>query len=164
MFPSWTLLPPSPLPIPSLWVTLVHQPQASSIVHWIWTDDSFHIWYYTYFNARVLALEFMNEISLSAHACMYVCVCTDVHWIGVNSLAQNVVQIQIILMFACRLWWFVCMTLCGWLRLFQILIFSPEKNRSINTNWKDCLKMKINMTLSLGFIESYQVLTNALGQ
>ena len=67
--------PPSPLPIPSLWVALVHQPQASSIVHWTWTDDSFHIWYYTYFNARVLALEFMNEISLNAHACMYVCVC-----------------------------------------------------------------------------------------
>ena len=33
--PSWTLLPPpSSLPIPSLWVVPVHQPQASSIVHW----------------------------------------------------------------------------------------------------------------------------------
>ena len=29
----------------------VHQPQASSIVHWTWTGDSFHIWYYTYFSA-----------------------------------------------------------------------------------------------------------------
>ena len=43
--------PPSSLPIPSLWVVPVHQPQASSIVHWTWTGDSFHIWYYTYFNA-----------------------------------------------------------------------------------------------------------------
>jgi len=43
--------PPSSLPIPSLWVVPVHQPQASSIVHRTWTDDSFHIWYYTYFNA-----------------------------------------------------------------------------------------------------------------
>ena len=43
--------PPSSLPIPSLWVIRVHQPQASSIVHRIWTGDSFHIWYYTYFNA-----------------------------------------------------------------------------------------------------------------
>ena len=43
--------PPSSLPIPSLWVVPVHQPQASSIVHRTWTGDSFHIWYYTCFNA-----------------------------------------------------------------------------------------------------------------
>ena len=43
--------PPSSLPIPSLWVVQVHQPQASSIVHRTWTGDLFHIWYYTYFNA-----------------------------------------------------------------------------------------------------------------
>ena len=43
--------PPSSLPIPSLWVLPVHQPQASSIVHRTWTGNSFHIWYYTYFNA-----------------------------------------------------------------------------------------------------------------
>ena len=42
---------PSSLLIPSLWVVPVHQPQASSIVHRTWTGDSFHIWYYTYFNA-----------------------------------------------------------------------------------------------------------------
>ena len=42
---------PSSLPVPSLWVVPVHQPQASSIVHWTWTGDSFHIWYYTCFNA-----------------------------------------------------------------------------------------------------------------
>ena len=43
--------PPSSLPIPSLWVMPVHQPQASSIMHQTWTGDSFHIWYYTCFNA-----------------------------------------------------------------------------------------------------------------
>ena len=43
--------PPSSLSIPSLWVVPVHQPQASSIVHQTWTGDSFHIWYYTCFNA-----------------------------------------------------------------------------------------------------------------
>ena len=42
---------PSSLPIPSLWVVPVHQPQASSIVHRTWTGDSFHTWYYTCFNA-----------------------------------------------------------------------------------------------------------------
>ena len=35
--------PPSSLPIPSLWVVPVHQPQASSIVHRTWTGNSFHI-------------------------------------------------------------------------------------------------------------------------
>ena len=45
--------PPSSLPVPSLWVLPVHQPQASSIVHRTWTGDSFHIWYYTCFNAIV---------------------------------------------------------------------------------------------------------------
>ena len=34
---------PSSLPIPSLWVVPVHQPQASSIMHRTWTGDSFHI-------------------------------------------------------------------------------------------------------------------------
>ena len=42
---------PSSLPVPSLWVLSVHQPQASSIMHRTWTGDSFHIWYYTCFNA-----------------------------------------------------------------------------------------------------------------
>jgi len=42
---------PSSLPVPSLWVVPVHQPQASSITHQTWTGDSFHIWYYTGFNA-----------------------------------------------------------------------------------------------------------------
>ena len=41
---------PSSLPIPSLWVVPVHQPQASSIVHRTRTGDSFHI-YYICFNA-----------------------------------------------------------------------------------------------------------------
>ena len=43
--------PPSSVPIPSLWVVSVHQPQASNKVHRTWTGDLFHIWYYTYFNA-----------------------------------------------------------------------------------------------------------------
>ena len=34
-----------------LWVVPMHQPQASSIMHRTWTGDSFHIWYYTCYNA-----------------------------------------------------------------------------------------------------------------
>ena len=44
-------LPTTSLNIPSLWVIPVHQPRASCIMHRTWTDDSFHIWYYTCFNA-----------------------------------------------------------------------------------------------------------------
>ena len=43
--------PPSSLPIPSLWVIPVYQPQTSSLVHRTWTGNSFHIWYYSCFNA-----------------------------------------------------------------------------------------------------------------
>ena len=35
--------PPTSLPVSSLWVILVHQPQATSIMHQTWTGDSFHI-------------------------------------------------------------------------------------------------------------------------
>ena len=45
--------PPTSLPIPSLWVIPVCQPQASCILHRTWTGDSFLIWYYTCFNANL---------------------------------------------------------------------------------------------------------------
>ena len=43
MIPVFPNLNPSPssLPIPSLWVVPVYQPQASSIMHRTWTGDSF---------------------------------------------------------------------------------------------------------------------------
>jgi len=69
--------PHSSLPIPSLWVVPVHQPQASSIVHQTWTGNSFHIWYYTYFNAILpnqppLPLP-QSPKDCSIHQCLFCC-------------------------------------------------------------------------------------------
>ena len=71
MFPILNL-PPSSLPIPSLWAVPVHQPQASSIVHRTWTGNSFHTWYYTCFNAilpnnKVLNILFLVAQKLRIH-------------------------------------------------------------------------------------------------
>ena len=77
--PVFPILNPSPssLPIPSLWVIPVHQPQASSIVHRTWTGDSFHIWYYTCFNAILpshptLSLS-QSPNDCSIHQCVFCC-------------------------------------------------------------------------------------------
>ena len=51
---------PSSLPVPSLWVISVHQPQASSMMHQTWTGDSFHIWYYTCGRLSYLSLLFFG--------------------------------------------------------------------------------------------------------
>ena len=70
---SWTPSPTS-LPIPSLWVILVHQPQATSIMHQTWTGYSFHIWYYTCFNAILPnhpALTLFHRVQKTV---LYICV------------------------------------------------------------------------------------------
>ena len=66
--------PPTSLPIPSLWVIPVHQPQASCILHWNWTDDSFLIWYYTCFNA-ILPNHTPSQSpkDCSIHLCLFCC-------------------------------------------------------------------------------------------
>ena len=73
---------PSSLPIPSLWVVPVHQPQASSIVHRTWTGDSFHIWYYTYFNA-ILPIHPTLSLSHRVHkTVLYISVSFAVSYTG----------------------------------------------------------------------------------
>ena len=69
--------PPTSLPILSLWVIPVHQPQASCVLHWTWTSDSFHIWYYTCFNAILpnhppLPLP-QSPKDCSIHLCLFCC-------------------------------------------------------------------------------------------
>ena len=57
------------LPIPSLWVIPVLQPRASCIMHWTWTGDSFHIWYYTCFNAT--ECHYLNVLDLRSFPISY---------------------------------------------------------------------------------------------
>ena len=69
--------PPTSLPIPSLWVIPVHQPQASCILHRTWTGDSFLIWYYTCFNAILknhppVPLP-QSPKDCSIHLCLFCC-------------------------------------------------------------------------------------------
>ena len=66
--------PPTSLPIPSLWVIPVHQPQASCILHRTWTGDSFLIWYYTCFNAIVPNHPTLSLYHRVQKTVLYICV------------------------------------------------------------------------------------------
>ena len=65
--------PPTSLPVPSLWVIPVHQPQASCILHRTWTGDSFHIWYYTCFNAILPNLPTLSLSHRVQKTVLYIC-------------------------------------------------------------------------------------------
>ena len=69
--------PPTSLPVPSLWVIPVHQPWAPCIMHQTWTGDSFHIWYYTCFNAILLnhpTLSLSHRVQkTSIYLCLFCC-------------------------------------------------------------------------------------------
>ena len=77
--------PPSSLPVPSLWVVPVHQPQASSIVHRTWTGDSFHIWLLFMFkchppkSSHTLPLP-QSPQDCSIHQCLFCCLIWRRKW------------------------------------------------------------------------------------
>ena len=66
--------PPTFLPVPSLRVIPVHQPQASCIVHWTWTGNSFHVWYYTCFNAILPNHPTLSLSHRVQNIVLYICV------------------------------------------------------------------------------------------
>ena len=65
--------PPTSLPILSLWVIPVHQPQASCILCRTWTGDSFLIWYYTCLNAILLNHPTLPLPQSSKHCSIHLC-------------------------------------------------------------------------------------------
>ena len=74
--------PPSSLPTPSLWVFPVHQPQASSIVHWTWTGNSFHTLYYTCFHAILPNLPTLSLSNRVHKTVLYISVSFAVSYTG----------------------------------------------------------------------------------
>ena len=76
--------PPFSLPVPSLWVIPVHQPQASSIMHRTWTGDSFHIWYYTCFNAILPNHPTLSLSHRVQKSVLYICVSFAFSHIGLS--------------------------------------------------------------------------------
>ena len=76
--------PPISLPVPSLWVIPVHQPQASCILHRTWTGDSFHIWYYTCFNAILPNHPTLSLSHRVQKSVLYICVSFAVSHTGLS--------------------------------------------------------------------------------
>ena len=80
--PFSKIIPPISLPIPSLWVIPVHQPRASCIMHWTWTGDLFHIWYYTCFNAILPNHPTLTLSHRVQKTVLYICVSFAVSYTG----------------------------------------------------------------------------------
>ena len=83
VFPILNPLPTS-LPVPSLWVIPVHQLQASCILHRTWTGDSFHIWYYTCFNAILPKHPTLSLSHRVQKSVLYICVSFAVSHTGLS--------------------------------------------------------------------------------
>ena len=75
--------PPTSFPEPSLWVISVHQHQASCILHWTWTGNSFPIWY-TGFNAILPNHPTLSLSHRVQKTVLYICVSFAVSHTGLS--------------------------------------------------------------------------------
>ena len=105
--------PPFPsLPVPSLWVISVHQPQASCILHWTWIGDSFLIWYYTCFSAILPnhpTLSLSHRVHCSIHLCLFCCLAYRV----IVTIFLNSIYICINIQYWCFSFWLTSLCIIG---------------------------------------------------
>ena len=105
--------PPSSLPVPSLWVILVHQPQASCILHRTRTGDSLLIWYYTCFNA-ILPNNPTHALSHRIQKpVLYICVSFAVSHTGLSLPSFWIPYICISILYWCFSFWFTSLCIIG---------------------------------------------------
>ena len=106
--PSWTLLP-----IPSLWVIPVHQPQASSIMHWAWTGNSFHIWYYTCFNAILPNHPTLYLSHRVQRTVLYISVSSAVSYTGLLLPSFEIPDLCVSIFYWCFSFWLTSLCIIG---------------------------------------------------
>ena len=103
---------PPCLPIPSLQVIPVHQPQASCILHWTWTGNLFLIWYYTCFNAIL-----PNHPPSLSHrvqkTVLYICVSFAVLHTGLSLPSFEIPYICVSILYWCFSFWLTSLCIIG---------------------------------------------------
>ena len=125
--------PPSSLPIPSLWVIPVDQPQASSIMHCTWTGDSFLIWYYTCFNAIL-----PNHPTLSHRVqktVLYISVSFAVSYTGLLLPSFSIPYICVSIPYWCFSFWLTSLCIIGSSFIYLISVIYTYCKKSSFRLW-----------------------------
>ena len=97
--------PPTSVPLPSLWVIPVNQPQASCITHQNWTGDLFHIWYYTCFNAILPNHPTLDLSHRVQKTVLYICVSFAVLHTGLSLPYFKIPYICVSILYWCFSFW-----------------------------------------------------------
>ena len=105
--------PPSSLPVPSLWVVPVHQPQATSIVHRTWTGDLFHIWYYSCFSAILPNHPTLSLSHRVRKTVLYISVSFAVSYTGLLLPSFWIPYICISILYWCFSFWLTSLCIIG---------------------------------------------------
>ena len=110
---SPSLPSPTSLPIPSLWVIPVHQPQASCNLHQTWTGDSFLMWYYTCFNAILQNHPTLTLSHRVQKTVLYICVSFAVLHTGLSLPSFYIPYICVSILYWCFSFWLTLLCKIG---------------------------------------------------